>query len=120
MPFDGTFAEQVLVPVDHLHASPGHLSPAQAAALPLAGVTAFRACFSQAELKTWEKVLVTGAGGGVATFAVQFAKAAGAKVYVTSSSPEKISNAIRLGATAGFNYRDSDWDQQLLEPPREI
>ncbi len=115
MPQDGTFAEQVLVPVAHVHKSPGHLDPTLAAAIPLAGVTAFRAVFSQAELKTSEKVLVAGAGGGVATFAVQFAKAAGATVYVTSSSPTKISQAIRLGATAGFNYRDSDWDQQLLE-----
>ena len=115
MPQNGTFAEQVLVPVARVHESPGHLDPPLAAALPLAGVTAFRAVFSQAGLKQSEKVLVTGAGGGVATFAVQFGHAAGATVYVTSSSPTKISQAIRLGATAGFNYRDSDWDQQLLE-----
>lgn len=114
MPIDGTFAGQVLVPIEYLHASPGHLSPVKAAALPLAGVTAFRALFSQAGLKAGENVLVTGAGGGVATFAIQFAKAAGAKIYVTSSSPEKISNAIRLGATAGFNYRESDWGKQLV------
>ena len=114
MPSDGCFAEEVLVPAEYVHASPDHLNPVKAAALPLAGVTAFRALFSQAGLKPSENVLVTGAGGGVATFAIQFAKAAGASVYVTSSSSEKISNAIRLGATAGFNYRESDWGKQLV------
>ena len=114
MPQDGTFSEQVLVPAEYIHDSPEHLNPDQAASIPLAGVTAFRALFSQAGLKSGEKVLVTGAGGGVATFAIQFANAAGAEVYVTSSSPEKVASAIEIGAVAGFNYRDANWGKELV------
>ncbi len=109
MPDDGTFAEQVVVPAHHLYARPDHLNWQQAAALPLAGVTAFRALFVQGGLQAGQNVLVSGVGGGVATFALQYAVAAGAKVFVTSSSAAKIEKAVSLGATAGFNYTHDDW-----------
>ena len=86
-----------------------------AAALPLAGLTAWRALFTRAHLKAGERVLVTGVGGGAALFALQFAVAAGASVFVTSSSAEKISRAQALGAQGGVNYRDADWSEQLLK-----
>ena len=113
LPRDGTFAAEVIVPASQLHAKPEHLDWHQAAALPLGGVTAWRAVFTQGELKPGETVLITGIGGGVATFALQFAAAAGADVWVTSSSPEKIARAVELGARGGFDYRSDDWGKQL-------
>jgi NADPH:quinone reductase-like Zn-dependent oxidoreductase len=113
LPHDGTFAEQVSVPAEFVHRCPPHLSLTQSAALPLAGVTAFRALFSRGQLQPGENVLVTGVGGGVATFAVQFAKAAGANVFVTSSSEAKISAATAFGAIAGYDYRQPDWHTKL-------
>ena len=60
-------------------------------------------------------MLVLGAGAGTSTFAVQFARAAGARVFVTSSSAEKIARALELGAEAGFDYRDDGWEQEVVE-----
>lgn len=123
MPHNGTFATQIVVPVDYLRDKPKHLSWEEAAALPLAGVTAFRATMSQGQLRPGEKVLVSGIGGGVATLALQFAVAVGAEVAVTSSSPEKIERAKQLGAKAGYNYRDADWHDRCAQefgPPNLI
>jgi NADPH:quinone reductase-like Zn-dependent oxidoreductase len=85
----------------------------QAAALPLAGVTAYRSLFTRAQLKAGERVLITGIGGGVALFALQFALAAGAKVYVTSGSDTKLERAQTLGASGGSNYHNSNWAEVL-------
>lgn len=115
MPDPGTFAEQIAIPVANLAAKPAHLTWEQAAALPLAGLTAWRALFTRAQLKAGERVLVTGAGGGAALFALQFATAAGAKVWVTSGSPDKIAHGRSLGAAGGVNYHDADWNGQLLQ-----
>ena len=111
MPVDGTFAEFITVPVDRLADKPSHLDTAQAAALPLGGLTAFRAVFGQGELKKGEKVLISGVGGGVAQFAFQFAQAAGAEVWVTSGSQEKIDGAVKQGAKGGFNYKEEGWQK---------
>ncbi|MEQ9410730.1 MAG: zinc-binding dehydrogenase [Fuerstiella sp.] len=115
LPRDGTFATEVAVPVGQLHARPAHLTWHEAAALPLAGVTAYRALFSQGQLQPNETVLITGIGGGVATYALQFAVAAGATVWVTSSSEEKINRAVELGAAGGFNYKKEDWGRELVK-----
>ncbi len=109
LPRDGTLAEKIAVPATQLAAKPPHLSWSEAAALPLAGVTAFRALYARAGLRAGERVLVNGIGGGVALFALQFAVAVGARVWVTSSSPEKIARAVALGAVGGFNYLDAGW-----------
>jgi NADPH:quinone reductase-like Zn-dependent oxidoreductase len=114
MPGDGTFASEVRVPIACLAAKPEHQSWHEAAALPLGGVTAYRAMFTQGRLQPGERVLISGVGGGVATFALQYALAAGADVLVTSSSTDKITKAIQLGATAGFDYTVVDWHKQLL------
>lgn len=113
MPEDGAFAEYVKVRATNLHEKPKHMSWEEAAALPLAGVTAYRAMFTKCGLKQGEKVLVTGAGGGVALFAVQFAVAAGAEVWVTSGSDDKIEAAKRLGAAGGINYKNENWGKEL-------
>lgn len=113
LPDDGTFAEYVKVKAEYLHAKPTHLTWEQAAAIPLAGLTAYRALFTKGRLKAGNKVLIVGAGSGTGSFAIQWAVAAGAKVYVTSGSAEKIALAKGLGATAGVNYHDADWDKQL-------
>ena len=115
LPLDGTFASQVTVPTSQLHAKPTHLDWRHAAALPLAGATAYRALFTQGRLQAGETVLITGIGGGVATLALQFAVAAGAEVWVTSSSPEKIERAASFGAKGGFNYRDEDWSKAMRD-----
>lgn len=115
LPEDGTFAEFVRVPVANLHEKPAHLSFEEAAALPLGGLTAYRALFSRAGMKAGDKVLVVGAGGGVATFALQWAVHAGATAYVTSGSPRKIEQAVALGAKGGVLYTDDNWPEQLHE-----
>jgi zinc-binding alcohol dehydrogenase/oxidoreductase len=112
MPQDGTFAEYLLVNQDRVQHKPAHLGSEQAAALPLGGMTAFRACFTQANVNKDSKVLITGIGGGVALFALQFCTAVGAKVYVSSSSNEKIDKAVGLGAIAGFNYKEETWTKE--------
>ena len=113
LPDNGTFAEQLLIPVANLAPKPVHLSWEEAAALPLAGLTAWRALFTRAQLKTGERLQITGVGGGVALFTLQFALAAGAQVWVTSGSPDKLERAKILGAAGGVNYRDADWASAL-------
>ena len=120
LPDSGTFAEQIAIPAANLAPKPAHLSWEQAAALPLAGLTAWRALFTRAQLKSGERVLVTGVGGGAALFALQFAVAAGAEVWVTSSSPEKIARARTLGARGGMNYRDADWPAALQKQASDL
>ncbi len=109
LPRDGTLAEKISVPVTQLTTKPAHLSWEEAAALPLAGLTAYRALFARAGLRGGERVLVTGIGSGVALFALQFAVAVGARVWVSSSSDEKIAKAVACGAQGGFNYTQAGW-----------
>ena len=115
LPRAGTLAQEIAVPVVQLAARPTQLSWVEAAALPLAGLTAYRALFARAQLRTGEKILITGIGGGVALFALQFAVAHGAEVWVTSSSAEKIKRAVALGARGGFDYTRDGWAGQVIE-----
>jgi NADPH:quinone reductase-like Zn-dependent oxidoreductase len=87
----------------------------EAAALPLAGLTAYRALVYQGQVSAGQNVLVTGIGGGVAQFAAQFAKALGAEVYVSSSSAEKSQKAKSMGASGAFNYQSQTWTEEALE-----
>ncbi len=112
-PRDGTFAEQIAVPAVQLFAKPPHLDWAQAAALPLSGVTGWRALMARGDLHPGETVLVTGVGGGVALFVLQYAAAAGARVFVTSGSTDKLERARAMGAAGGVCYRDPDWWKTL-------
>ncbi|MCC5021657.1 MAG: zinc-binding dehydrogenase [Candidatus Synoicihabitans palmerolidicus] len=115
LPRDGTLAERIAVPATQLAPKPLHLNWAEAAALPLAGLTAYRALCTRARLRASERVLVSGVGGGVALFALQFAVADGAEVWVTSSSEEKIAKAVELGARGGFNYTQPDWEKTAVQ-----
>lgn len=113
MPKNGTFAEHVVVPATNVHAAPAHLSDAEAAALPLAGLTAYRALVTRAHVRAGERVLITGIGGGVALQALQIALALGARVWVTSSRQSAIDHAVSLGAQGGALYTEEKWSRGL-------
>jgi zinc-binding alcohol dehydrogenase/oxidoreductase len=113
-PTQGTFAERVVVPAINVHPKPAALSWEQAAAFPLAGLTAWRAVVTCAGAAPGRRVLITGGGSGVSTFCVQIAHALGARVWVTSGSDAKIERCIELGAEGGFRYDDPDWPAQAL------
>lgn len=115
VPDAGTFSDYVVVSKKQVFEKPEHLSFAEAAAVPLSALTAYRALFSKARLRAKEKVLITGIGGGAALWAFQFAKAYQARVYVTSGSEEKLNKAKELGAAGGFNYNDPAWANQALK-----
>lgn len=109
MPVPGTLAEHICVPAENAFSMPGFMSFEQAAALPTAALTAWRAVSVKARVKAGDKVLITGIGGGVATFALKFAVALGAEVYVTTGSDDNLKQAEALGARGGFNYHDETW-----------
>lgn len=108
-PDNGTFAEYIVISKKYIFEKPEHLSFEESAALPLSALTAYRALFSKARLRAKEKVLITGIGGAAALYVLQFAVAYQARVYVTSSSDEKIERAKKMGAVGGFNYKQADW-----------
>jgi NADPH:quinone reductase-like Zn-dependent oxidoreductase len=115
LPRFGTLAEFICVPVTQLEVKPRAMSWVEAAAIPLAGLTAWRALTTRAQLKVTDKVLISGIGGGVAVFALQFAVALGASVWVTSSSTEKIAHAVKLGAKGGFLYTQKGWTDEATK-----
>lgn len=113
-PLDGMLAEYVVLPEDGLVRVPEHLTDAEAATLPCAGVTAWHAIVEEGKVKAGDTVVVQGTGG-VSLFALQFAKLQGARVIVTSSSDEKLELAKALGGDYGINYRQTpDWDQAVI------
>ena len=120
LPQNGTLAEYVAVATDRLHLAPDTLNTAQAAALPLAGMTAYRALFVRAAAQRGERVLINGIGGGVALMAMQLALAAGCEVYVTSSNDQKIARAIAIGATGGANYTGLGWQKDFVRTHGEM
>ncbi|UTI63608.1 zinc-binding dehydrogenase [Paraconexibacter antarcticus] len=109
----GTYAERVSVPAANVLPLPAGWSFTDAAALPLAGLTAFRALFVRGELRAGETVLVLGAGGGVASMAIALAHAAGARVLVTTSSEDKLELAQALGAEDGALYTSDAWPERI-------
>ncbi|UOQ99414.1 zinc-binding dehydrogenase [Hymenobacter sp. 5317J-9] len=115
MPDPGTFAEYITLPAEYIRPLPAHLSFEQGAALPLGGLTAYRAAFSRAQVQAGERVLVTGVGGGVALLAAQFCAARGAEVWVTSSSDDKLARAQALGVKGGIKYTDDNWVKTLVQ-----
>lgn len=109
LPDNGTFAQFVVAPAVNVVPRPEGLTEQEAAVLPLAGLTAYRAVVSRGHLGAGETVLITGIGGGVATFALLIARSLEARVLATSGSDEKLARAKELGAERGFNYRTEDW-----------
>jgi zinc-binding alcohol dehydrogenase/oxidoreductase len=108
-PDDGTYAELVKVPAENVFPKPARFSWEEAAAFPLAALTAYRALFEVGGLVDDESVLVLCAGSGVSTMAVSLAAQAGCRVLVTSSSQEKIDRAKELGAEGGVLYTEDGW-----------
>ncbi|MEU6729350.1 zinc-binding dehydrogenase [Nonomuraea wenchangensis] len=97
---DGAFAEYLTVPARNLIPKPSWLSFDEAACLPVAWTTAYRMLFTQARVRAGDRVLVQGAGGGVASAAIKLAVAAGAVVYATSRGEDKRAQALSWGARA--------------------
>ncbi len=114
LPDDGTYAQMIRVPVANIHQKPAGLSFEEAAAIPLAALTAYRAVASRARVQKGETVLVTGIGGGVSTFALQMAAHLGARVLVTSGSDTKLARARELGTAGGANYRTQNWAREIV------
>lgn len=113
---DGTGQDYLAVHEDEVELAPQHLSPAECAALPLCGLTGWRALVTKAGVTgPGKNVLITGIGGGVALQVLQFAVALGSNVYVTSGDQAKIDKAIAMGACGGVNYKESRWGYGLLE-----
>lgn len=113
MPHAGTIAEYVCVPIASLAPKPAHMSFEEAAATVLTGLTAWRALMFKGQLKAGETLLISGVGGGVATFGLAFAVALGAKVYVTAENEDVLARAVEMGALGGVLYTDPDWRKAI-------
>ncbi|RDI82714.1 hypothetical protein Vi05172_g7123 [Venturia inaequalis] len=110
----GTLGDYIVIGASELEDAPEHLSDAEAAAVCLTGLTAWRAVITKSgNAKPGRNILVTGIGGGVAIMALLFASAAGARVYVSSGSEDKLAKARQLGAAGGINYKEKDWGKKL-------
>lgn len=104
----GVFAERAVVPAANVFPVPAHLTAAEAAALGVTFITAYRMLFTRGRLRPGEWVAVTGAGGGLATSLIQLAATVAGRLWVTSSSDDKIERARSLGALGGVNYERDD------------
>lgn len=112
---NGVLAEYVALPESGLVHLPDSISYEEAATLPCAGLTAWNALFGKGKIMPGQTVLVLGTGG-VSVFALQFAKAAGAKVIATSSSDDKLKKLKKLGADEVINYKKTpDWDKEVYK-----
>ena len=120
MPGPDTIAERITVAAAGAVAKPRHLDDVSAAALPLGGLTAWRGLMVKGQIKAGDTVLITGIGGGVATFALLIAVAMGARVFVTSGSDESIERAVALGAAGGVNYKSERWGKALAGQAKAI
>jgi NADPH:quinone reductase-like Zn-dependent oxidoreductase len=117
LPFllDGASAEFVIVPADALVAAPTSIPLADAAALPLVGLTAWQALFDHADLRPGQRILIIGAGGAVGGYAVQLAKAAGAHVIATGS-PRSRSRLAEQGAEEVIDHTTGEVADAVSEP----
>jgi zinc-binding alcohol dehydrogenase/oxidoreductase len=113
IPRQGVFAEQTVVPEECVFGKPAHLSFAEAACIGIAGLTTWRGLLTRGGVGEGSTVLVTGAAAGTGTFAIQIATALGARVYVTTSSEEKLARCLALGAVGGADWRDPDWPETI-------
>lgn len=111
----GGLAEECVVPATHVVAKPDGMSWEEAAAIPLTSITAMQMVKRKARVKPGDKVLVVGAGGGVAVMALQFAKAAGAWVCATTGGADKVAKVKALGADHVIDYKASpDWAKEAF------
>ncbi|WP_394120855.1 zinc-binding dehydrogenase [Planococcus donghaensis] len=114
MPDHGTFAEKIAISAEQLEKKPGYMSWEEAGSLALPALTGYRALFTKGQLKKGDTLFIPGAGSGVATFLIQFAKNMGARVIVTSRSEEKRQQAEKVGADLAIPT-DSDWPKELAD-----
>jgi NADPH:quinone reductase-like Zn-dependent oxidoreductase len=113
-PLDGTLCTHRVFPESGLIASPDHLTDEEASTLPCAALTAWSSLVTHGNVTAGDTVLLLGTGG-VSIFALQLARAMGARVVVTSSSDEKLARARDMGADATVNYKEHpDWHQEVL------
>ncbi|MEM9823571.1 MAG: NAD(P)-dependent alcohol dehydrogenase [Bacteroidota bacterium] len=111
---DGCLTEKACLPASAITAIPNGYDFAEAATLPCAALTAWRGLIEEGQLKPGDKVLVEGSGG-MSIFALQIAKAMGARVFATTSSPEKAKRLMDLGAEAVVNYKtDARWGKSIF------
>jgi NADPH2:quinone reductase len=104
----GGYAELSLARGDRVYALPARCTFDEGATLPVAGLTAWQMVMNRARVRPGEAVLITAAGSGVSTFAIQLCRTLGARVITTASSEEKLEKARDLGAEAGINYTRDD------------
>ncbi len=110
----GCARDYAVFPEAEVERAPAHLSAVEAAALPLAGITGWRALVTKSgAAEAGKNILITGIGGGVALQVLQFAVALGVTAYVSSGSDEKIARALKLGAKGGINYKKDGWEKEL-------
>lgn len=114
MPDDGTFAEKIAISEEQLEHKPAYLSWEQSGVLALSALTGYRALITQGNVQANETVFIPGAGSGVATFLIQFAKAKHARVIVTSRDEEKRRQALEIGADRAI-ATDSEWEKELQD-----
>lgn len=114
LPDNGTFAEKIAISAEQLEQKPAHLTWEEAGGLALAALTGYRAMFTQGGLQKGQTVFIPGAGSGVATYLIQFAKNIGARVIVSSRSEEKRKHALDTGADRAI-ANDSDWTEVLAD-----
>jgi NADPH:quinone reductase-like Zn-dependent oxidoreductase len=110
---DGTYAQAVVMPEVNLRPIPEQLSFEEAAAFPLVFLTAWRMVVSKAQVRPGQTVLILGIGGGVAIAALQIAKRAGARVFVTSSSTDKLARAKEMGADVLIDHKQTDFSKEV-------
>lgn len=111
----GALAEYVLADANLIAHKPKTVSLTEAAALPLVAITAWEGLVTYANIKAGDTVLIHGGTGGVGHIALQLAKALGAKVYATCSTPAKMDIAKKLGADVVINYKDKDVKTYVAE-----
>lgn len=114
MPDHGTIAEKIAISAEQVEKKPAHLSWEEAGVLALAGLTGYRALVTKGNVQKGQTVLIPGTGSGVATYIIQFAKAFGARVIVTSRSAEKREQALKIGADRAIDS-NSDWEIELQD-----
>lgn len=114
MPDHGTFAEKIAISAEQLEKKPRYMSWEEAGSLALPALTGYRSLFTKGQLKKGDTLFIPGAGSGVATFLIQFAKNAGARVIVTSRSEDKRQQAEKIGADLAIPT-DSDWPTELAD-----